>query len=84
MAEDDEKRTSELKAGIYAGFPSIALNLFQALGIRFLGEITSLPDITVGVQSFSIGYVIWGPICAVILILTYFYSKHFVKLDFDW
>ncbi len=84
LAEDDEKRTDELKAGIYVGFPSIALNLFQALGIRLLGEITSMPDITVGVQSFSIGYVIWGPICAAILILTYFYSKYFVKLDFDW
>ncbi len=84
LAEDDEKRTDELKAGIYIGFPSIILNLFQALGTRILGEITSMPDINVGLQSFSIGYVIWGPICAIILIITYFYSKYFVKLDFNW
>ncbi|MFX0041722.1 MAG: MFS transporter, partial [Candidatus Hodarchaeota archaeon] len=32
VAEDDEKSTGELKAGIYSGFPSIVLNIFQACG----------------------------------------------------
>ena len=37
LAEDDYRRTNKMKAGIYVGFPSIALNLFQALGTFILG-----------------------------------------------
>ncbi len=84
LAEDDEKKTDDLKAGLYVGFPSIALNLFQALGTFILGFITSLPKIAVGTLMFSCGYLLWGPICAVFLILTYFYAKRFIRLDFEW
>jgi Na+/melibiose symporter-like transporter len=84
LAEDDEKKTADLKAGLYVGFPSIALNLFQALGTFILGLITSLPKIAVGTLMFSCGYLLWGPICAVFLILTYFYAKRFIRLDFEW
>jgi Na+/melibiose symporter-like transporter len=84
LAEDDEKRTGELKAGIYTGFNSIILNIFQALGPLIIGSILSLPNITVGSLSYSLGLVLWGPICTVILLLTYFYTKKFVTLDFDW
>ncbi|HMF34560.1 MAG TPA: MFS transporter [Candidatus Lokiarchaeia archaeon] len=84
LAEDDEKKTDEMKAGLYGGFPSIALNLFQALGTFILGVVTSLPKIMVGTLSFSIGYVLWGPISAVFLVMAYFYSKRFVTLDYEW
>jgi GPH family glycoside/pentoside/hexuronide:cation symporter len=84
LAEDDEKRTGELKAGVYVGFPSLILNVFQALGLLVLGLITSLPDISVGTLNFSIGLVIWGPICSVILLVSYFFTKKYVTLDFDW
>jgi GPH family glycoside/pentoside/hexuronide:cation symporter len=84
LAEDDEKRTGDLKAGIYIGFPSIILNIFQAVGLLVIGLITSLPDITVGPSTYSIGLVIWGPICSVILLVSYFYTKKYVTLDFDW
>lgn len=84
LAEDDEKKTGELKAGIYAGFPSIPLNLFQALGLFLMGLILELPNITVGTSTYSIGYVLWGPICSLILIVAYLYSRKFIKLDFDW
>ncbi|MHA1670871.1 MAG: MFS transporter [Promethearchaeota archaeon] len=84
IAEDDEKSTGDLKAGIYTGFPSIILNIFQAIGVFLLGVITSLPAITIGSNTFSIGYVLWGPLCSLILIVSYFYTKKFVKLDFDW
>lgn len=82
IAEDDEKETGELKAGIYAGFPSIILNLFQALGLFIMASIVGLPS--VGGLTYSIGYLLWGPICAVILLISYLYSRKFVKLDFDW
>ena len=84
ITEDDEKTTGELKAGIYKGFPSIVLNLFQIVGILIMGVLLELPNIDVGTATFSIGHVIWGPICSLILIVTYLYSRKFLKLDFDW
>jgi len=84
LAEDDQKRTGELKAGIYTGFPSILLNIFQAFGPLIVGAILALPEITVGALTYSIGLVLWGPICSLILLVTYFYTKKYVTLDFDW
>ncbi len=84
IAEDDEKTTGMLKAGIYTGYPSIILNIFQAVGVLLLGTIMTLPDITVGSLTFSMGLVIWGPICSLILIVSLLYTKKFVKLDYDW
>lgn len=85
VAEDDEKSTGELKAGIFAGFPSIILNIFQALGAFFIGTILSLPDISpTGDFSYSRGLGLFGPIVSIILLVSYFYTKKFIKLDFDW
>ncbi len=84
IAEDDEKSTGELKAGIYTGFPSIILNIFQGIGVFLLGLMLGLPDVTVGTSTFSMGLVIWGPICSLILLVSYFYTRKFVELDFEW
>ncbi|MHA2390336.1 MAG: MFS transporter [Promethearchaeota archaeon] len=88
IAEDDEKSTGELKAGIYTGFPSIILNLFQAGGAFLIGVILSLPELTrhyVTVPySFSLGLIIFGPIVSGIQLVSYFYTKKYIKLDFDW
>lgn len=83
IAEDDEKSTGELKAGIYAGFPSIILNIFQAAGVFLIGVIFSLPNIST-TKDFSWGLIIFGPLVSVILLVSYFYTKKYVKLDFDW
>ena len=85
IAEDDEKKTGKLKAGIYTGFPAIILNIFQALSLLLTGWITSLPDVsnTPG-NTFSLGLVLWGPICAVILVISLLYAKKFIHLDFEW
>jgi Na+/melibiose symporter-like transporter len=86
VAEDDEKKTGDLKAGIYAGFPSIILNIFQASGAILIGLILELPKINPGgfPEPYSIGLVIWGPIASIILLINYFYTKKFVVLDFPW
>lgn len=85
VAEDDNKTTEELRAGIYAGFPNIILNIFQACGLILLGVITSLPNIMVGaIPPFSIGLVVWGPICSAILIVSWLYTRKYVNLDFKW
>ncbi|MHA2008177.1 MAG: MFS transporter [Promethearchaeota archaeon] len=81
IAEDDQKRTGELKAGIYTGFPSIILNIFQALGLFLMGIMFDLPKFGL---DFSIGYILWGPVSSLILICAYFYTRKFVKLDFQW
>ena len=81
--EEQQSETGELRAGIYVGFPSIILNIFQAAGILLLGAIASLPDITVGDLSFSVGLVAWGPICTLILLASYVYTRRLVILDFD-
>jgi Na+/melibiose symporter-like transporter len=81
IAEDDKKSTGELKAGIYKGFPSIVLNLFQALGLFIMGMILELPSL--GTLTYSIGHVLWGPICSLILICAYFFTRKFIKLDFE-
>jgi len=85
LAEDDEKSSGNLKAGVYTGFPSIILNAFQAFGVMILGvAIDSLPEITVGELTYSMGLVLWGPICSVILLVSYLYTRKFIKLDFEW
>jgi len=84
-ATDDEKATGSLKAGVYAGFPALILNAFQAFGVMVLGvAIESFPAITVGSAIYSFGLVIWGPICSVVLLIAYLYTKKYVILDFKW
>jgi Na+/melibiose symporter-like transporter len=82
IAEDDEVKSGELKPGIYAGFPSITLNLFQALGLFIMGIMLELP--AVGNLTYSFGLVLWGPICSGIFIITLLYTRKFITLDFDW
>ncbi|MFX1308164.1 MAG: MFS transporter [Promethearchaeota archaeon] len=85
LAEDDEKSTGELKAGTYAGYPAIILNIFQAFGVFVLGvAIDTLPNITVGSLTYSLGLIVWGPICSLILLISYYFTKDRVKLDFEW
>jgi GPH family glycoside/pentoside/hexuronide:cation symporter len=90
VAEDDEKSTGQLKAGIYTGFPSIILNLFQAAGAFFIGSIFSLPSINPGrlfdssLEAYSVGLIIFGPIVSGILLISLVYTVYYVKLDFDW
>jgi len=81
IAEVDERTTGELKAGTYTGLPAIFLNLFQALGVFLLGAINELPKITVGSLSYSIGLVLWGPICSMILLISWIYTKKYLILD---
>lgn len=85
VAEDDEKKTGDLKAGIYTGFPAIILNIFQAVGVFINGAIFELPLISVGGGvPFSFGLVIFGPICSIILLISYLYTRKYVTLDFTW
>jgi Na+/melibiose symporter-like transporter len=87
LAQDDAQKTGEMKAGLYAGFPSILLNIFQALGTFILALLVTLPNFTVVTatysHTFSIGYVVYGPIFAACLLLTYFYTRNISKVQLD-
>ncbi len=83
LAEDDQKRTGEMKAGIYIGFPSIALNLFQALGPIILGAVNEIAYSIPG-TAVPIGLVLWGPVCSLFLIVAYFVARNYIKWGFDW
>ena len=84
IAEDDEKQSGELRAGIYRGFPSILLNIFQSIGLTIMGLLMMLPKITVGANTFSIGYILWGPMSSLIIFLAYLYARKYIQLDFEW
>ena len=85
IAEEDEKKTGQLKAGVYAGFSSIISNIFQAIGVFILGTaIDALPIITLTGKDVALGLIVFGPICSGILLIAYFYTKKFVTLDFEW
>ncbi|NHJ26416.1 MAG: hypothetical protein EAX89_17695, partial [Candidatus Lokiarchaeota archaeon] len=81
LAEYDQKVTGELKAGTYIGVPSIFLNVFQALGVLLLGALNELPKITVGSLSYSMGLIIWSPICSLIFLISFFYTRKHIVLD---
>jgi len=83
LAEYDEKTTGELKAGTYTGVPSIFLNIFQALGVFLLGALNELPKITVGSLSYSMGLIIWSPICSLILLISFFCTRKYLTLDLE-
>ena len=85
LAEDDKRRTNVMKAGIYAGFPSIVLNLLQAFGLFILGLLFDyLPDVSVGLNEIPWAMVVWGPVCSFFLVLAIFFTKKYVTLDFSW
>ncbi|MGQ4873197.1 MAG: MFS transporter [Promethearchaeia archaeon] len=84
LAEDAKRRgdLDEMKAGLYAGFPNILLNIFQAIALIMTGVLLSLPNVPG--KSFSWGYILWGVWCSVILLIGYIYIRKFIKLDFEW
>jgi GPH family glycoside/pentoside/hexuronide:cation symporter len=84
LAEDAKKRgdLDDMKAGLYAGFPNVLLNIFQAIALIITGGILSLPNVPG--QTYSLGYVIWGVWCSGVLLIGYIYIKKFIVLDFDW
>jgi GPH family glycoside/pentoside/hexuronide:cation symporter len=83
LAEDYEQRSGESrKAGLYAGFPQILLNIFQAIALFITGLILSLPHVPG--KDYSWGYIIWGLWCSGIILIAYLFTKKYVQLDFDW
>ncbi|MBD3253867.1 MAG: MFS transporter [Candidatus Lokiarchaeota archaeon] len=83
LAEDYEQRSGEArKAGLYAGFPQILLNIFQAMALFVTGFILSLPNVPG--RDFSWGYIVWGLWCSGIILIAYLFTRKLITLDFEW
>ncbi|MBA7640364.1 hypothetical protein ES703_48029 [subsurface metagenome] len=83
LAEDAEVRSGEgRKSGLYAGFPAILLNVFQAIALFITGFLLSLPNVPG--KEFSWGYILWGIWCSGVLIVAYLFTRKLITLDFDW
>jgi Na+/melibiose symporter-like transporter len=67
IAQVDELVTGESRAGIYEGFKSVPLNLFQAAATLLLGWFMQFSVDFTGSELF--GYLWWGPIFAPFLII---------------
>ena len=83
LAEDAEVRSGEgRKSGLYAGFPQILLNIFQAIALFITGLILSLPNVPG--KDYSWGYVLWGVWCSGVVFVVYIIAKKLITLDFEW
>jgi Na+/melibiose symporter-like transporter len=67
FAQVDQIKTGEGRAGVYTGFSSIPLNIFQALSTVLLGFLLGLPNVPG--QTFSEGLLWWGPVSSLFIIL---------------
>lgn len=83
LAEDADVRSGEgRKSGLYAGFPSILLNIFQAIALFITGFLLTLPNVPG--KDYSWGYVLWGVWCSGVIVVVYFIAKKLITLDFEW
>jgi len=83
LAEDADVRSGEgRKSGLYAGFPSILLNIFQAIALFITGLLLSLPNVPG--KDYSWGYVLWGVWCSGVIVVVYIIAKKLITLDFEW
>lgn len=83
LAEDAEVSSGEgRKSGLYAGFPAILLNIFQAIALFITGFLLSLPNVPG--KDYSWGYVLWGVWCSGVIVVVYFIAKKLITLDFEW
>ncbi len=83
IVEKDERETGESRAGMYYGFESIPLNVFQFLGYLLIGAmIDFLPSITNSAgRTFSQGYLLFGPLSSVIILISVLIFWKFVNAD---
>ncbi len=83
IVEEDERRTGESRAGMYYGFESIPLNFFQFIGYLIVGFLLqNLPLFTDWRgNEYSLGFLIWGPIAVVFIVISVLIFWKFVNAD---
>ncbi|MFX0016281.1 MAG: MFS transporter [Promethearchaeota archaeon] len=91
IAEEDERRTGESRAGMYYGFESIPLNFFQVIGYLIVGyllqenfpfNIPTLPIFTDWQDhTYSLGLILWGPLAAIFILISVVIFWKYVNAD---
>ncbi|NHJ01569.1 MAG: hypothetical protein EAX86_05470 [Candidatus Heimdallarchaeota archaeon] len=82
MAQEDELRTGQGRAGLYYGFELIVMNIAQVIGYLMVGILLSLPKITNAIgNTFSVGYLYFGPLSSVIIIISVLIFWRYVNAD---
>lgn len=82
IIERDERDTGETRSGHYTGFFGFPLNIFQAGAVVLTGILvdeTILP-LVVG-QEYTVGLILWGPICGFFILLATILFYFFVNAD---
>ena len=82
IVEKDERDTGEARAGHYTGFFGLPLNIFQAGAVFLTGILVDkeiLPLVTG--QQYTIGLIIWGPICGIFIFIAAVLFYFFVNAD---
>ncbi|MFX0085581.1 MAG: MFS transporter [Candidatus Hodarchaeota archaeon] len=82
IVEKDESDTGEIRSGHYTGFFGLPLNIFQAGAVVLTGILVDeeiLP--LVAGQEYTIGLILWGPICGLFILLAAILFYFFVDAD---
>jgi len=82
IVEKDEKDTGEIRSGHYTGFFGFPLNIFQAGAVVLTGILVDeeiLPLVTG--EEYTIGLILWGPICGIFILLATILFYFFVNAD---
>lgn len=82
IAEEDELRTGESRAGMYYGFELIVMNFAQVFGYLLVGILLSLPKIiNYAGREFSAGYLFFGPVSSIIIFIAVAIFWRYVDAD---
>jgi len=67
LVHKDEIKTGENRAGMYTGFNSIPLNIFQTLSYVISGYLLAMPEVPG--KGYTGGLIWWGPVCVLFVVL---------------
>ncbi|MFX1284682.1 MAG: MFS transporter [Promethearchaeota archaeon] len=82
IIEKDERDTSEARAGHYTGFFGLPLNIFQAGAVVLTGILVDKEILPlVAGQEYTIGLILWGPICGIFIFIAAVLFYFFVNAD---
>ncbi|OLS32875.1 MAG: hypothetical protein HeimAB125_04480 [Candidatus Heimdallarchaeota archaeon AB_125] len=70
FADEDERRTSQNRSGLYTGFKSLPFNIAQALGFILAGFMRDWEKV-IGSETVNLGLTWLGPICTIFLIIAF-------------
>ncbi|MFX1253572.1 MAG: MFS transporter [Promethearchaeota archaeon] len=82
IIEKDEEETGEMRSGHYTGFFGLPLNIAQAGAVFLTGILVDKAILPlVPGQDYSIGLILWGPVCGFFIFIAVILFYFFVNAD---